>query len=164
MVTKADSYLSRRAIVTIVTNSYLERIVLEWGAPAFVMIDPPIHCLSFEDADIHLDSFNVMVVSSVSYDEPIDNILQTARSLPDVHFHVTGKYHERRPEVVAHAPENVTFLGFLPDDQYYGLMKEIQVVMCLTTENHTLQSGANEALWLGKPIITSDWPLLQKNF
>jgi hypothetical protein len=52
----------------------------------------------------------------------------------------------------------------VPDEEFYGLLEVVQVVMCLTTEDHTYQSGASEALWLGKPIITSDWPLLRGYF
>jgi len=52
----------------------------------------------------------------------------------------------------------------VPDEGFYGLLEAAQVVMSLTTENHTIQSGASEALWLGRPIITSDWPLLREYF
>jgi glycosyltransferase involved in cell wall biosynthesis len=37
-------------------------------------------------------------------------------------------------------------------------------VMCLTNQDHTMQRGACEALCLGKPIITSDWPVLREYF
>jgi len=36
--------------------------------------------------------------------------------------------------------------------------------MCLTTRDHTMQRGACEALSLGRPIVTSDWPLLRDYF
>ena len=36
--------------------------------------------------------------------------------------------------------------------------------MCLTKRDHTMQRGACEALSLGKPIITSRWPLLEDYF
>jgi hypothetical protein len=36
--------------------------------------------------------------------------------------------------------------------------------MCLTTRDHTMQRGACEALSRGRPIITSDWPLLRSHF
>ena len=61
-------------------------------------------------------------------------------------------------------PQNVTFTGYLPDEEYYGLMNTCQAVMCLTTRNHTMQRGACEALSMGKPIITSAWPLLLDYF
>jgi hypothetical protein len=36
--------------------------------------------------------------------------------------------------------------------------------MCLTTRDHTMQRGACEAVSLGRPVITSDWPLLRSAF
>jgi hypothetical protein len=36
--------------------------------------------------------------------------------------------------------------------------------MCLTLQDHTMQRGACEALSMGVPIITSDWPLLRSYF
>jgi glycosyltransferase involved in cell wall biosynthesis len=158
------SFLSRRGITTIVTNRYLESLVSGWGASAFVLVDPPIYNLSLEEVHINRKDFNVMMVSSVSYDEPINNVLEAVRNIPDVNLYISGKFPERRPNIVEEAPENVRFTGFLPDDQYYGLMKAVQAVMSLTTENHTIQSGANEALWMGKPIITSDWSILRETF
>lgn len=162
--TPLQKFLSRRGITTLVTNPHLKNLVLDWDASAFVLLDPPIYKPSYEEVTIDQSQFNIMVVSSVSYDEPIHNIMEAAKIMPGVHFFVTGKYQERRPDIVEIAPENVSFTGFLSDQHFYGLMKSVQTVMCLTMENHTLQSGANEALWMGKPIITSDWPILKQSF
>jgi len=157
-------FLSRRAVTTIVTNEHLKNIVLNWGADSFVLTDPPITNPPMKEVEIDMDHFNVMVVSNVSYDEPIEQILEAAENLPDCRFYISGNYPEKRPDIVESAPDNVHFTGYIPDDEFYGLMKAVHIVLGLTTENHTLQSSANEALWMGKPIITSDWPLLRSYF
>jgi glycosyltransferase involved in cell wall biosynthesis len=36
--------------------------------------------------------------------------------------------------------------------------------VCLTTHEDTMQRGACEALWAGRPIVTSDWALLRDYF
>jgi glycosyltransferase involved in cell wall biosynthesis len=157
-------FLSRRAITTLVTNEHLRQMVAAWGANTFTLRDPPT---TFpRRRPIHLDnnSFNVVVVSTASYDEPISQILEAARNLPEVGFYITGNYRAKAPHIIQRAPANVHFTGYVPDEEFYGLLEAAQVVMCLTTENHTMQSGASEALWLGKPIITSDWPILQAYF
>ena len=156
-------FLARRAITTIVTNDHLKKQVVAWHANAFVLMDPPF--VLSERCPVCLDKapFNVVVVSTASYDEPIAHIMEAAGQLPDVAFHVTGNFTNQLG-IVAAAPPNVRFTGYVPDAEYYGLLEAAQVVMCLTTENHTIQSGAGEALWLGKPIITSDWPLLREYF
>ena len=158
-------FLSRRAIVTLVTNEYLRRIVARWGAPAFILADPPATFPHRRPPPPDGADFRVVVVSTASYDEPIDEVLQAAARLPSVRFYITGNY--RAPEhrsLVESAPSNVRFTGYLADADYYGLLESAHAVMCLTTEDHTIQSGASEALWLGRPIITSDWPILRAYF
>ena len=156
-------FLARRAITTIVTNDHLKEQVTAWNAPAFVLTDVPV--ISIEQRQVHLDEtqFNIVVVSTASYDEPIAQILEAAARMPEVTFYITGNYAARQ-DVIATAPGNVRFTGYVPDNEFYGLLGAAQTIMCLTTENHTIQSGAGEALWLGRPIITSDWPLLREYF
>jgi glycosyltransferase involved in cell wall biosynthesis len=134
-----------------------------WGAHAFVLRDIPT---TFDrNGEYPLNGkFNVVVVNTFSQDEPLDQVLAAAKNLPEVEFHITGKKKMAAPETLAQAPANVHFTDFLPDASYYGLLNAAQTVMCLTTRNHTMQRGACEALSLGKPIITSDWPLLQTYF
>jgi glycosyltransferase involved in cell wall biosynthesis len=58
----------------------------------------------------------------------------------------------------------VRLTGFLDEPTYNALLAHADVVMCLTTRDHTMQNGAAEALYLGTPIITSDWPILREYF
>jgi glycosyltransferase involved in cell wall biosynthesis len=158
-------FLSCRAVTTLVTNEHLREMVADWGASTFILEDPPA---TFpERCEVNLDSctFNIAVVTTASYDEPITQVLDAAMTLPDVEFHVTGNYQSSWGQaIIQKAPANVHFTGYMPDQQFYGLLEAAQAVMSLTTEDHTIQSGASEALWLGKPIITSDWPLLREYF
>jgi glycosyltransferase involved in cell wall biosynthesis len=155
-------FLSRRAICTIVTNDHLKDIVESWGAPAFVLADVPTR---FRYRPYPLDGgFNVAMVGSFSYDEPRQCVFQAAEKLPDVQFYVTGSLDLSSASELASAPPNVHFTGFLPAEDYYGLLRSAHAVMVLTTEDHTLQWGACEAVSLGRPVITSDWPFLRSYF
>ena len=158
-----QDWVGRRAATTIVTNDYLKQQVTAWNAHAFVLTDVPV--IPTEQRQVHLDEaqFNIVVVSTASYDEPIAQILEAAARMPGVTFYITGNYAARQ-DIIGTAPGNVRFTGYIPDDEFYGLLGAAQTIMCLTTENHTIQSGAGEALWLGRPIITSDWPLLREYF
>lgn len=157
-------FLSRRAITTMVTNEHLRQIVGSWNADAFVLRDVPNTC-PMRRVDLPEAALKVAVVSSAAYDEPTAQILEAANAVPHVAFYITGNHSARSAQVAGEkTPANVHFTGYLPDDEFYGLLDAVHVVMCLTTEDHTHQSGASEALWLGKPIITSDWPLLQAYF
>lgn len=178
-------FLSRKAVTTIVTNEHFQELLESWGAHAFILRDIPT---TFPDGDgypLH-GQFNVVVVNSFAEDEPLQEVLGAAESLdraaaheqhvmqakrpPVVHFYITGKTSRAPLDIAAriaqpaHLPQNVHFTDFLPDSDYYSLMNSADAIMCLTTRDHTMQRGACEALSLGKPIITSDWPLLKTYF
>ena len=159
----AHAFLSRNAITTIVTNRHLKAVVDSWGASSFILGDLPT---AFpEGSPFQLDArFNMAVINTFSPDEPVEEVLKAASGLPEVHFYVTGNLIRAQRSLLQDQPDNVTFTGFLPDNEYFGLLRSVQAIMTLTTDNFTMQRGACEALWLGKPIITSDWPILREYF
>jgi len=156
-------FLSRRAVATIVTNEHLSRIIAGWGARSQIVVDVPSELPLGKPYPVQ-HPFNVAMVSSFAPDEPLDEVVEVARSLPDVGFYVTGDPVQGFKRLPADPPSNLHLTGFLPDDEYYGLLRSVQAVMALTTEDHTMQRGACEAVWLEQPIITSDWPLLRQAF
>lgn len=156
-------FLSRRALATIVTNEHLSQIVEQWGARTRIITDVPSDFpMGHPYPTAH--PFNVAMISSFAPDEPLDEVVEVARSLPDVGFYITGDSVQGFKRLPVNPPPNLHLTGFLPDDEYYGLLRSVQAVMALTTEDHTMQRGACEAVWLGQPIITSDWPLLRQAF
>ena len=155
--------LARRAIVTIVTNEHFQQRVEAWGGKAFVLRDIPT---TFPTSGSYTfnGSFNIAVVNTFSPDEPINEILEAARGLDGVHFFITGRINRAPSGLLSNVPGNLSFTDFLPDETYYALLNGSDAVMCLTMRDHTMQRGACEALSMGKPIITSDWPLLEDYF
>jgi glycosyltransferase involved in cell wall biosynthesis len=156
-------FLARRALSTIVTNERFAQQIRDWGGTASVLRDIPTTFAPGE-ALPRDDRFTVMVVSTFAADEPLAQTVEAAREVSDVHFYVTGNLKRADPAVVARAPGNVEFTGFIPDDVYYGTMNAADAVLCLTTRDNTMQRGACEALSMGRPIITSDWELLRSYF
>ncbi len=160
-------FLSRRAITTVVTNTYLKELVEAWGqgATAFVLEDPPIYQQIGELPQLEPDAaLTVVMVSSASPDEPVYEVLEAARRLPDVHFYITGDYARLRPRVLMeNIPANAHFTGYLREG-FFPLLAAADVVMDLCVEEYQFLSGANEALWLGKPLITSKGPVLEGYF
>lgn len=155
--------LFRRAVATVVTNEHFAAELEAWGARAVVLRDVPTEFV--RSARIELPAgFNVMVVNTFSFDEPLEAAMEAARQVPDVTFHVTGRIPGDSRSVTAAAPSNVKFTDYLSDEDYYGLMERVDAVMCLTTRDHTMQRGACEALSMGRPIITSDSELLRAYF
>lgn len=156
-------FLSRRALTTIVTNEHLSRIVTDWGARSQIIVDVPSQFTVGKPYPVQR-SFNLAMISSFAPDEPLGNVIKGAKSLPEVGFYVTGDPARSSKPLPADLPPNLHLTGLLPDDEYYGLLRSVDAIMALTTEDHTMQRGACEAVWLGQPIITSDWPLLRQSF
>jgi glycosyltransferase involved in cell wall biosynthesis len=158
-----QKFLARRATTNIVTNQHWVDIVLSWGAHALVMVDPFLDLPQGKTFDVEA-GFNVAFVSTFSPDEPLDAVVKAAMLLPGVHFYITGDARRASRSFLENLPPNVTCTGFLSDDQYVGLLRAVDAIMVLTTRNHTLQLGGCEAMAVGKPLITSNWPFLQEVF
>ncbi len=105
-----------------------------------------------------------MYVASYSADEPIDVVLDAAAKAPDVTFWLTGKPKGKAKDLLDKAPSNVKLLGFLARDEYLAAIAGADVVVALTTRDHTMQRAAYEAIYLGTPVVVSDWPILRENF
>lgn len=156
-------WMSRAAAATIVTNDSFAEAIERQGATALVVRDIPTSFQLGEPPQLP-DGANIMVVSSFATDEPLAAIKEAARMVPDVQFHMTGSPDRADPSTLEDLPANLTLTGFLADEDYYALMDTCDAVMCLTTRDNTMQRGACEALSLGRPIVTSDWPLLRDYF
>ncbi|MCB0170647.1 MAG: hypothetical protein KDJ97_08850 [Anaerolineae bacterium] len=156
-------FLSRRALTTMVTNNYLATMVKNWDANTFILADIPT---TFPEGSAYPvnGKFSIAVINTFSPDEPIEEILEAATDLSDVNFYITGNLLRAKKNYLENHPDNVKFTGFIPDDKYFGLLRAVQAIMVLTKDNHTMQRGACEAVSLGKPIITSKWPVLEHYF
>jgi glycosyltransferase involved in cell wall biosynthesis len=155
--------LTRDAAATIVTNAHYAETVRAEGGRSIVIRDVPMTGAPATTAAAPGGAFEVMVVNTFAPDEPLDRIVEAAANLPEVRFSITGDLR-RIGGTAPPAPPNVTFTGFVSDDEYRRLMGSAGAVMCLTMHDHTMQRGACEALWAGRPIVTSDWQLLRDYF
>jgi glycosyltransferase involved in cell wall biosynthesis len=157
------AFLARRAAVTVVTNEHFAARIAAQGGRAVVIRDIPGTFPVGEPPALE-GAVRVMVVNSFAPDEPILDIVAAAAALPDVTFYVTGDPNRPGATLPDVIPSNVHLTGYLPDGAFYGLMHASHAVLCLTTRDHTMQRGACEALSMGRPIVTSDWPLLRQYF
>jgi glycosyltransferase involved in cell wall biosynthesis len=156
-------FFSRRARTTIVTSQYLRNIVASWGATSTIVSDVPIDFGGFEHKNLPTGR-NMVFISSFTPDEPLSVFFEAAARLPNIQFYVTGDYHSADHAIIASKPPNVIFTGFLPKAEYAALLTAADAVICLTILDHTMQRGAYEAVYLGKPVITSNTELLRMAF
>jgi glycosyltransferase involved in cell wall biosynthesis len=156
-------WFSRAACATVVTNDHMEDIVSAWGARTRMIKDVPVS-FSTPAATTLAGTCNMTFVSSFSTDEPIALFFAAAAKLPDISFHVTGNHRRADPSMIAAKPANVRLTGFLSDSEYAGLLLASDAVIALTTYDHTMQRGAYEAIYLGRPVVTSNFELLRSHF
>jgi glycosyltransferase involved in cell wall biosynthesis len=155
--------MCRRARTTLVHNEHLAETVRAMGARSTLVPDVPVVYAEIEPFDNH-GKFTLAVVCSFNYDEPVAAILDAARQVPDVRVLMTGNPRHLARELASDLPANVTLTGFLSVAAYGGLLAGADVVMSLTTRDHTMLRGAYEAIYQGTPVIVSDWRLLREAF
>ncbi|BCS33204.1 hypothetical protein TBR22_A24310 [Luteitalea sp. TBR-22] len=155
--------LCRRAATTLVHNAHIADLVREAGAHATLVPDVPVVYPAI-DPFARPAAFTVVAVCSFNYDEPIAEMLQAAALLPDVRFFMTGNPKHLSADLKARVPANVTLTGFVTTEAFGGLLTGADVVMTLTTRDHTMLRGAYEAIYQGTPVIVSDWPILREFF
>ncbi len=155
--------LSKKALITIVHNRSQEMIVKDWNCRYCVLGFTPGD-YSFKETFPLSGQFNLAVISTFNADEPINVIFEAASHLPDVDFYITGNEKRIPRSLLIKRPKNCHLTGFLSYGQYVDLLRRSDAIIDLTTQNHTLLMGGFEAVSLGTPLITSDWPVLKEYF
>jgi glycosyltransferase involved in cell wall biosynthesis len=159
-------FFARRAMVNLLTNAHLGSIVSAWGGRVLLVSDVRVRYSSIKAFAGRRAGFNITFVSCYSVTEPLDRVYEAARRLEreDVHIFVTGDLKDAPPEILVGRPHNVTLTGFLRDEEYAGLLRDSDAVMCLCTKDNTMQRGAYEAMALETPLVLSNWKLLRDTF
>jgi hypothetical protein len=81
--------------------------------------------------------------------------------LPAVRFYVTGDSKHIASSLLAREPNSCPQAGYLTHEQHLRSSRGADVIILSIIRNHTLLSGAHEAVYVGTPLITSDWPVLK---
>lgn len=156
-------WLAKRTIWAATTNAELTGRVDAMGAIGISVEDIPFE-IPKNEYPVDTERFSIAVICSFDVDEPILEIMLAAQKLDDVRFYVTGNPKKASAEIKSAKPENVTFTGFLSNDDYAGLLHSVQAVLVLTTLDFTMQRGGSEAITVEKPLITSNFGILKRIF
>lgn len=157
-----QNWLCRRAATTIVHNATLRDHVLAIGGRATLVPDVPIE---FGEGQFTLPrGFTAAAACSFNHDEPVAELFEAARLVPDLHLFVSGDPRRLDPSLRRTLPSNVTLTGFLTTGDYGALMRGVDVVVALTTRPATMLRSAYEAIYAGTPVIVSDSPVLRAGF
>ncbi len=157
-------FLARRAAITLVTDDAALSLLQSWKAQGLFLPDAlptlsPATCLIGSQG-----KNRVALISTFSDVEPIEEVYSAARLLPDVTFYITGDTKKAAKSLLAHKPENVVLTGYLQGGNYTALLENVQGLVILTTEPNSLSCGAYEAVTVGRPVIASKGPEMQKFF
>jgi hypothetical protein len=150
-------WLSRRAIVTLVTDRTAMNILQRWKVKHLYLEDAlPILYPNTSSIGSQGEE-RVGIISSLDDDEPITEIFTAARLLSEVTFYVTGNIRKIDPKLLALKPENLILVGYLRGGDYTSLLKNVNGLVVLTNEPHAVNCGAYEAVAMIKPALVSDW-------
>jgi glycosyltransferase involved in cell wall biosynthesis len=155
-------WLVRRVDLTMVTAAAFCQTVESWGGQAIIVHEAP-GAWSPVAPPRHLRP-RVLCVGRFAADEPVDVVVDAAALVPECDFLITGDVGECPPEVVAAAPDNVTFVGFLDPEGYRSAVEDANVVLTLTTEPLSVMRAAYEAVYAERPVMVSDWPINRELF
>lgn len=153
------------ANLTVVTNDFLASLVEKTGGRAVVLPDPVPEFQDYSQKELS-EQFNVFLISSFGADEPIEEVLAAMRhkDMQDVHLYISGNHKKLDRRILDQSSDNVTFTGFLSDQEFINMLYSTDAVMVLTTADYTMLCGCYEAIAAEKPLITSDVSVLRNYF
>ncbi len=158
-------FVARHATVTLVTADQWADMVQTWGGRGLVVHEAPGF---WECVRKHPRSAGVriraLLVARFAGDEPVEAAVGAAALVPEIDLLVTGRLEDSPPGLVASAPPNVSFVGFLAAAEYQNLVSEVDIVVALTSEPTSVMRAAYEAVYACKPLVISNWPLCRELF
>ena len=153
--------------VILVHNEDIRKDALDLGFDSerlLVLEDAPAYNLEPTNNQKFRGSY-VLVPCSFHDDEPINELLESARLCPEIEFKITGPLKKAETKgYTKKAPNNVQFTGFVSVEEYDQLVWEAGIVMGLTKLDGIQLSVAGEAVGAGRPLLLSDTSTLRKLF
>jgi glycosyltransferase involved in cell wall biosynthesis len=157
-------WFCRRAAAVMVTNPVHQEMVDSWGARAMIVADPPPTFPLPTLPQRGRDEVSVFVIATYSPDEAIPEVIEAARALPHVRFRISGNIARAPRGIVERRPPNVELTGFVPMDTFWHYVQTASAILTLTHQENTILRGGWEAMFAGRPLITSDTAALRGYF
>ena len=154
-------YFLSKSFVVIVHNTDVQQHANDLGLDSIILRDPlpvmkvPDNVNVIAGMNIR-DTQYIIVPCSMAEDEPIMELFDAARSIPDVTIVFTWFADKLPSEIKDKTPNNILFTGFLDEPEFNALYANANAALVLTTREGTQPSGASEAISLGIPLVVSD--------
>ncbi len=144
---------ARRAAVTLVATPALAGRVRGWGGRP-VVLHEPAPAWTVTPARPLVGRARVVAIGQLAADEPVAELVAAARSLPTVDLMLLGDTR-RLPAALRAALDGVACPGFLRGEAYAAEIAAADVIVALTDREEGVMRGACEAVWAGRPLVTS---------
>ena len=155
-------WMARRADACMVTTDAWVEMVGEWGGRGLVVHEAPgpwVWAPPGPAARLE----RVVFAGTFARDEPVEAVIGAARLAPEIAFELTGDPKRGAPQL-RDLPSNVRLTGYLDPAGYRAAITGADAVVAMTTEPTSAMRAAFEAVWAGRPLVVSDWPLLAELF
>jgi glycosyltransferase involved in cell wall biosynthesis len=154
-------WLARRVDRSLVAAPVWADLVESWGGRALVVHEAPGSWQA--TPAVRHRRLQVLYVGRFAPDEPWLAVVEAAAAHPELDVLLTGD--PGRAHLDPHElPGNVRLVGFLTADRYRAAVAAADVVVTLTTEPGSVMRAAYEAVWAGRPVVVSDWPVARSVF
>ena len=153
--------LLKRSYITITHNNDVHKLAEKLGVQSMILRDPlPVMNVNKDidrvaGIDIKERTY-VIIPCGMAPDEPVKELFDVARSMPDLLFVMTWFKEGVPEEMRSNTPDNLHFSGFLQEPEFNSLYANANISLVLTTREGTQPSGAAEAIALGIPLVVSD--------
>lgn len=98
----------------------------------------------------------VIFPCSFSEDEPIQEVIKAAQSLPEIRFVMTWHVEKLAKHLRDTLPPNMILTGFLTTEDFNCLFANAGVALVLTKHENVQLSGMQEAMAFGTPAVVSN--------
>ncbi len=155
-------WLAARVDAVLVTEDSWSEVVRGWGGRPLVVHEAPAGWHQAPTA--RHERLQALVVGRFGPDEPLEAVFAAARAAPQCDFLLTGDPATCPERLRRSAGANVRFVGYLDAERYQKAVVESDVVVTLTTEPTSVMRAAYEAVYAGRPLVVSDWPVARRLF
>jgi glycosyltransferase involved in cell wall biosynthesis len=156
-------WLLRRVRVVLLHTEELEALVRTWGARTLLVPDDLPTAAEAREQPRGLNS-RVLIAGSLDSNEPVATVIDAARLLPEIEFRFTGDPGVLPGSLIAGAPANVVFTGYLAYPVFLGELNAADIVGVFSCDPRIMNRAAFEAVGLGRPLVLSDLPGLRGRF
>ena len=157
-------FLGRRAAGVIVTNRTHQNTVAGWPARTIVIGDPFPRLPADDIGPRPMGQRYVFVILAFGADEAVPQVLEAARRLPEVRFRLSGDSRRASSAWLRDLPPNIELTGFVPLQTFWEQVRGASAILTLTTRPNTILRGGCEAMFMARPLITSDSDTLRGYF